>query len=550
MQPIVSFLSHYKYYIFFAGIFAVYFFNMFIDVMEIDAAQYAMISMEMKETKSFLHVYQYGQDYLDKPPLLFWLSSLSFMCFGISNFAYKLPSVLLLLLGIYSTYQFASQYYKKKTARLAALILASTQALFLITNDVRTDTLLTGWVMFAVWQLSTYLKSSHLRNLFWAGVGTAAAMMSKGPVALVLIASGFGTDLLLKKDFKNIFKPQWVLFIIWVGVLLLPMSYGLYTQFDLHPEKSAYGLDGPSGLRFFYWTQSFGRITGESDWNDGSGFFFFFHTILWDLQPWILLFYPAVILKTVRLFAQKFRVEKKQEYVSLGGFVLMFFALSLSHYKLPHYVFVLFPFAAIITADFIVSLKDEMQKRTAKIYFGFTQLFWLLCLLDFVFIFPPRHIGLPVVLFLMFILNIFIFRRTNSYRKIVFPSVMAALALNLTMALNFYPNLLKFQSESQAGKIAKQHPNDKFFYYKKSSYSLHFYAQRFIGELDLSQPESLPPCLVYTNEEGLEEIKQKNINYTIEKTMPSFKVTALTPKFLYKKTRSETLNTDYLIRIK
>ena len=39
--------------------------NMFIDVMEVDAAQYASISMEMFQSKSYLQVFQHGQDYLD-----------------------------------------------------------------------------------------------------------------------------------------------------------------------------------------------------------------------------------------------------------------------------------------------------------------------------------------------------------------------------------------------------------------------------------------------------------------------------------------------------
>lgn len=116
--------------------------------MEVDAAQYAMISMEMSFTKSFLHVFENGKDYLDKPPFLFWVSAVSYLIFGISNFAYKLPSVLFAILGLYSTYKFSRLYYTKETSQLAALILGTTQALFLITNDVRTDTILMSSIIF------------------------------------------------------------------------------------------------------------------------------------------------------------------------------------------------------------------------------------------------------------------------------------------------------------------------------------------------------------------------------------------------------------------
>ena len=56
--------------IYIIGIFA-------IPLMDIDASQYASISREMLERDSFLQIFDQGQNYLDKPPLLFWLSAFS-----------------------------------------------------------------------------------------------------------------------------------------------------------------------------------------------------------------------------------------------------------------------------------------------------------------------------------------------------------------------------------------------------------------------------------------------------------------------------------------
>ena len=83
----------------------VYAVNLPIDVMEIDAAQYASIAKEMLQTNSYLEVYDQGADYLDKPPLLFWLSAASMKLFGVNNIAYKLPAVLILILGVFSLYR-------------------------------------------------------------------------------------------------------------------------------------------------------------------------------------------------------------------------------------------------------------------------------------------------------------------------------------------------------------------------------------------------------------------------------------------------------------
>src|SRR5450432_1884620 len=108
---------------------AVYVTGWGIPLMEIDAAQYANISREMLLHKSFLQVYDQGRDYLDKPPMLFWLSSASMQLFGINDAAYRFPSFLFSILSIYSTYRFSRIYYNERVAFLSTLVLAGSQAL-------------------------------------------------------------------------------------------------------------------------------------------------------------------------------------------------------------------------------------------------------------------------------------------------------------------------------------------------------------------------------------------------------------------------------------
>ena len=133
--------------------------SMFIPLMEVDSVQYANISREMLQNKSFLQIFDQGNDYLDKPPMLFWLSALSMYLFGMNDFAFRIPSILMAILAIYSTYKFTLIYYSSEIAGLAALILASTQAMFLITHDVRTDTMLMAWVILSIWQFANWLNN-------------------------------------------------------------------------------------------------------------------------------------------------------------------------------------------------------------------------------------------------------------------------------------------------------------------------------------------------------------------------------------------------------
>ena len=56
------------------------------------------------------------------------------------------------------------------------------------------------------------------------------------------------------------------------------------------------------------------------------------------------------------LLQQKFMLLAKEEAISIAGFVITYFALASSRVQLPHYIFVVFPFASIITANFLFGL--------------------------------------------------------------------------------------------------------------------------------------------------------------------------------------------------
>lgn len=553
-SSISGFVYKYRYPLLILGLLIIYFLNMLLDVMELDAAQYANISMEMSYNKSFLEVYYRGNDYLDKPPLLFWLSSISFILFGVGNFTYKLPSVLILLMGIYSTYRFAQMWYSKDIARLAALIFASTQAVFLITNDVRTDINLVGLVIFSTWQLSLHIRDHRWRNLILGAIGTGGAMLAKGPLGIVIPALAIGADLLLKRKWSEIFRVQWLAFLGIVALILLPMSYGLYVQFDLHPEKFVYEMQGPSGLKFYYWTQSFGRITGDSYWENDASFFFFFHTILWDMQPWVLLFIPALIVAIVVLVKNKFKPADHQEYISLGGFILVFLALSKSNFKLPHYIFPIFPFAAIITANFLYSLKDKLRYRISKWYMGIMQLFWVMVLMLFIFVFPPDNLLIPAITFLLFLLSWSVFIKLKpGVEKLVIPILITAIGFNFVLSTHFYPNLLSYQASAQAGKLVyeKGIPEDKFYTFWLHENVLDFYAKRTIEVVHYHELRDLAPgTWVFTDNIGYEKFGDEIVYFKKVHSFPYYGPTILRKNFLNRKTRESAIHTYHILEKK
>lgn len=509
--------------------------------MEVDAAQYAQMSWQMLHSKNVLKLYSSNFDYLDKPPLLFWLNSLSFSVLGISNFSYKLPSLLFALTAIYSTYRFAKIYYSEQTARTAALMLATSQALFLITNDVRTDTILMGAVIFSIWQMTEFFETSRTKNLLYGSIGIALALLAKGPIGLIATAAALLPHLLWKKKLRQLLDARIFVSVLIIALLLTPMCIGLYQQF------------GTDGLKFYFWTQSFGRITGENKWNNHPDTFFLVHSTAWAFLPWSIFFFTGWIKSLVSFVRGKI----PHEIISLSGFSLILLALSLSKYQLPHYIFVVFPLAAVIAANYFeeviksIGLKKFLLSIQGILIFG---LFAVSVFLQYAF--KGMELFSLLILTAMPVATGLLFYKTRNW---LYTSSFAIIYFNIILSGFYNPEILKYQPESDFGKYIHEYANDKpdFISYKYGiAFSTVFYAQH-LQTADIWDIDKLNDLLkekrklfVITGDEGLANLKANNIPFRLIQSRNTFPVSKLNWKFLNPVTRQQACQKTYLLQTK
>ena len=534
-----------------------YFTAIRVDTMDVDASQYAEISREMLKSGDYLHIYDRGANYLDKPPFLFWVSATSMKVFGVNNFGFKFPSILFALLALYATYRLARLFYGEATGRMAALVLASCQGMFLMTNDIRCDTILMAWVVTAVWLIQEWSVQGKPKYILWGFAAIGFGMMTKGPIALMVPGFCFVSDWALKRQWRNFFRPVYLLGLVIIAVLLIPMSIGLYQQFDLHPEKIIDGKHGISGLRFFYWSQSFGRITGESPWKNDVDISFLLQNMLWSFLPWIFLFLPAVIINVVQLVKQKFRLQPQQEWLSTGGFLITYIALGSSSYQLPHYIFVAYPLAAIVTAKLLADIiEGEKYKVFLRIMqpFQVTISFILLVasLILMVYVFPQKP--LIIVGWAAFFVGwLFIAFRRSLKGKIFWLTASAMIIVNVFLNNVVYPTLLQYQMSSQVGRFIHKNniPTNEIASYKvhDALTSVHFYAQGVVRDLDTLTHIQNSKYLIIMDQ-GLNDLQKNGVAYDLLNQGGSFKVSELTPEFINPKTRIHELKNYYLVRIR
>ncbi len=503
-----------------------------LDVMEVDAAQYAGMSRDMLIHGDVLKLFFRGEDYLDKPPLLFWLSALSFKVFGVYDWSYRLPSILFAFLGLFSTYRFTILYHGREVARTATLFLGSSAAFFLMTNDVRCDTILMGSVITAIWLGCAWLEQGRTLQLCGSAVAVAAGLLVKGPIGALAPLIAIGCQLLFTRNLSRLRDPRLLVVPLIIGLLLLPMCIGLYQQHGVH------------GLRFYFWEQSFGRITGENRWKDDSTVFFFTHEVLWQLLPWTV-FVLVGLWKNVRSFIRR---QPMPEIASLIGAVLVFVALSLSQFKLPHYLYVIVPLFAVQGA-----IGSHSAAPSARWVQTVVMLFlWFTALLLTWVTFPEGRWPFIALLGVLLIVAVVSTRRGGIAVALLSSSFWIMIAVGLTMNIHFYPNLLRYQANSAAGRWVSEQQLGKgrFFGMQVSGSALDYYAGYpvpWISHAGEARAVIAPGVVIYTDAEHRKELVDAGLVPVSEVMFQNYPIQLLGLKFLMPRSRDEQLAPRYLL---
>jgi hypothetical protein len=328
------------------------------------------------------------------------------------------------------------------------------------------------------------------------------------------------------RDARLLFVP------VILALLLLPMCLGLYQQ---------HGIDG---LRFYFWEQSFGRITGSNRWQDDSTGFFFLHTFLWVALPWTLFALVGLFSGILR------RGRSLPEYASITGVVLTVIALSFSHYKLPHYLFVVMPLASVIAARALCNAHArvlDLFQFVVVLCVGAGAL-WL-SLKSF-----PIDVPIwPFVLLACMLLAVVFYARSSVASRALWPSLIIGIGTALVINGHFYPALLKFQAGSQVGNKVRElkiHKDD-LANLATMSRALDFHAGFSVHWLrDISEAHAAmrPGLYIYCNEEGRAALLNDGHAPTETWIFPAFPVQVLTTDFLVPERRGALVRTHYLLK--
>jgi 4-amino-4-deoxy-L-arabinose transferase-like glycosyltransferase len=528
--------------------------GLFVTIIGPDGALYASIAKTMVQRANYMELFAEGRDWLDKPHFPFWITAFSFKLFGFTTWAYKLPALLFMLMGAAYTYAFARNLYNKEVALWSVIILLTAEHIIISNNDVRAEPYLTGLIIAGIYHFYQARVRKHAGHLLAGAIFAACAVMTKGLFALIPIGGAIAGELIIKKQWRELLHIRWLAASVLILIFISPELYCLYYQFDAHPEKVVFDRQGVSGIRFFFWDSQFGRFFNTGPIRGKGDPFFFVHTLLWAFLPWSILLYAAIFRKIKgglrwgrfgRLHMgyghsrgeQYNGIDKPlvitQEWYTISGALLCFLVFSASRFQLPHYMNIVFPLFAIITADYVLRLKKFAVIRVVQ---AVVCVVLLLLAVGVHFLFEPGRDWLAGVLVGFGLVGWLAYRPVLKGRgaaAILTQSALVIILVNLYLNLVFYPALLKYQSGSEAAFYANKHypgvPVAQFGY----SYALEFYLDAPLVTVDSSAVWA-GRVLMYAPVKEMETSKLKLV-----REFDHFHVSRLTLKLLNSQTRAK-----------
>jgi len=526
------------------------------EVMEVDSAQYASMSREMLVGASPTELTEHGRryesrGYPDKPPLVFWAGALGMRILGSNEAGFRLISWLAAALALWAVGKWARLLVGRAAVAPTRWIYACNLGMLLMNVDLRTDSLLLSMTSIALWQGQVFLMTRRLIPLLGFTLALAMGLMAKGPVAAVAVVAAllpalpaalFARPPLHPRPGRPLpgipLIPAIMIVVMGVFLLLTPMLLGLYRQWGWH-----------DGVRYFIWTQSFGRITGENPWANQPGPFFLSGSLAWSFLPWT----PVLLVALVRAIVGALRDRWRYPLLGpLAGLVLLTVALSSSAYQLPHYVYIVWPFASVLCGDY---LSRNPIPQGMKIFLYIVLILIIISCLLLCLSISPHPYPTVVAGLLWMATALWLIRMSLSRsQQLIAHAVTGFLAVAATLLLVFYPNVLPLQSGARAGQYYRQNAfQDPLWILgcrDESLHNLHFYARQIVSGAE--HPRQLPQeaLWIYTDEQGRGMLQQSGRVTDTLIPYPFLRVSTLNAAFFDPNKRAAQVDKRYLIHIR
>jgi 4-amino-4-deoxy-L-arabinose transferase-like glycosyltransferase len=274
--------------IYFAGIFTPALLDD-VDTIHAEAAR------EMVQRHDWVTLYTDGIRYLEKAPLMYWATALSYEMFGVSEWSTRLPLMVGVLALLMVTYVLGKRAYGERAGFYAAVVLATSLGPYIFTRFQIPDIIVGLWMALSAFFFLLSLEQERpSRWVCWGFSATCALnVLTKSLIGLVFPLGAIFLYLLITRNLSHILKLR----LLSSTIVFLVIAAPWHVLAALRNPNQGAGEHAVRGFLWFYFVnEQFLRYVGKR-WPPGYDtvplLIFLALTILW-LAPWMV-FLPQSI---------------------------------------------------------------------------------------------------------------------------------------------------------------------------------------------------------------------------------------------------------------
>jgi 4-amino-4-deoxy-L-arabinose transferase-like glycosyltransferase len=325
-----------------------------------DEAHYAETTRELITTGDWLAPYYNDQPFFDKPILFHWLQAIPMTIAGPTELAARLVPALAALALVGVTAWVGLALLSADVAIVAALLLATCPAVFALARYAILDTVFTAFMVGGAGLVSVAALDRRPR-LQWPGyVLIALAVLTKGPVALVLCGLAFGLAILCSEGARRrLLELRLLSGVALIAVLSAPWFLYMYVRFR---DAFVAGYLLEENIHLFA-ADRFRPTASNSVW-------FYFRVLGAGLLPWTALLIGR-LYDDLRAAVRRDGSLDEVDVLLWSWTCAIVGFFTLSRFKLDHYVFPVAPALCLICARAWIALRQQpLDPRNAGARIG------------------------------------------------------------------------------------------------------------------------------------------------------------------------------------
>ncbi len=314
-----------------------------------DEGRYAEIAREMAVGGDWLVPHLFDIPYLEKPPLLFWLTATSFRLLGVGEASARLVPLFATAIGIVLVGRFASRTFSPRAGVASSAVLALSGLYAVVGRTLLVDTLFAVTLAGALFAFCEFRARPSSRSALAFWIALALSVLTKGPAALVIAGLAIAIDCGWAREWRTLCAPSLLSAAPAFAMLVVPWFLLVQAR---HPDF----------LAFYLWKEHLQRAAGAEH---REPFWFFVPWLAIGFLPWTPL--ACVLAPSWGSAARGTSHEARAVRFLVVWAAVVFVLFSAARGKLVTYILPMFPPLAVLVG---YTLDRALARDSASREFG------------------------------------------------------------------------------------------------------------------------------------------------------------------------------------